>query len=272
MEEPFHLQEDKTLLLLKGLEEANIVAGMTTRIGGMSETPYNTLNMGYHVSDNKEHVTRNYELVESNLSIPKSRWVSAKQVHKSDVLIVDKPFLENIHQSPPNFDIQYDGFITNEKNILLTAVYADCVPLFFYDTYGNWVGLAHAGWRGTVKGIGRKIITSLMEQGIPMEAIHAVIGPSISQACYEVDRNVIDQIPLTYHTNAIMKQRDENHFLLDLKQLNKNVLLETGLEEKQIKISKYCTYRSQDLFYSHRRDNGKTGRMMAFIGRKDKEE
>src|SRR5690606_39850220 len=146
MEEPFQLQEDHSLLQLAGLEDSNVVLGMTTRIGGNSEAPYNTLNMGYHVLDNINHVNQNYDYVSKKLSIPKNRWISAKQVHKTDVLIVDKTFLENNQQTPPNFDIQYDGFITKEKNIILTAVYADCVPLFFYDTDGSCVGLAHAGW------------------------------------------------------------------------------------------------------------------------------
>ncbi len=262
--EPFVLSDNEKVLTIKHWDQSHVIAGFTTRNGGVSQKLFRSLNMGYHVRDKKDAVDTNYSIVENIISIPLNNWISSKQVHSTSILEVDEHFLLH-NQPPPNFDVEFDGFITNQQNCLLTAVFADCVPLYFYSEKDQWIGLAHAGWKGTVNGIGRKMVEALVKKGVSKRNIQVVIGPSISATHYEVDLNVVKHIPLSFHSSTLTKV-DATHYLLDLKQLNKEMLLHAGIHEEQINVTDYCSFQDKELFFSHRRDNGETGRMMAFIG------
>jgi polyphenol oxidase len=267
MKEPFIRKNDESSVLhLLGWEPFGIISGITTRIGGYSNSPYLSLNMGFHVNDDRNKVEKNYKLMEDKLSIPLSNWVSGKQVHQTTIVTIDEKQVQKGHFRPGSFQVECDGFLTIEPNILLTCVFADCVPLFFMSQNTNWLGIAHAGWRGTVNGIGQEMVKLMVTKGIQLTDIYVAIGPCISKEHYEVDDNVIQHIPKNFHQDCVTKVKDE-HYLLDLKQLNKLLLLDAGILEANIQTSHYCTFADEDLFYSYRRDKGKTGRMMAFIGR-----
>ncbi|MDY0396306.1 peptidoglycan editing factor PgeF [Virgibacillus halophilus] len=161
-----------------------------------------------------------------------------------------------------------DGVYTKEKGVLCTAFFADCVPLFFLDPVSGLIGIAHAGWRGTVGRIAEKMVWKLTEYGATKSSLLAVIGPCISKANYEVDHQVISNI--SDKDQAIAATPLANgRFLLDLKKLNAKILHDAGLPEKNIAVTNYCTFDDETLFFSHRRDQGKTGRMLAFIGYRD---
>src|SRR5699024_4992185 len=143
--------------------------------------------------------------------------------------------------------------------------FADCVPLFFYDKRLNIVGIAHAGWKGTVKEIGAQMVKSFVQLGSQMEDLFVAIGPCISKMNYEVNDHVIKHIDENF-VSKVVTDKGEGKYLLDLKQLNVEILLQNGVMRNNIDITTYCTYEHEQLFYSYRRDNGKTGRMLAFIG------
>ncbi|GAA0495107.1 peptidoglycan editing factor PgeF [Salinibacillus aidingensis] len=264
MSELFSKSRTSSYLEIPDWKKKGITAGITTRKGGFSQQPYDTLNMGFHVQDDYDLVLKNYERMENIIGIPARYWISSKQVHRTDVLEWDDSLNRDNITHPPNFELEYDGWMTNQRNVLLTGVFADCVPLFFRSE--EWVALAHAGWKGTVKGMGPKVIDHFLTHQVPLEEIEVVVGPSISSRHYEVDHHVVQHIPFDMQTEDVLTRSDETHYYLDLKQLHKNLLLKKGLKEQQITLTNYCTYENEDLFYSHRRDQGKTGRMMAFIG------
>ncbi|WP_173916552.1 peptidoglycan editing factor PgeF [Halobacillus sp. Marseille-Q1614] len=262
MTEPFQL---KTARQLTCFTKYKVTAGITTRQGGYSEVPYDSLNMGLHVSDLSETVIKNRQALAEELNQPLSHWVMGEQVHGTEVKVAD-----NSHKGQGAFVHDeaiagVDGLITNQKDILLTAFYADCVPLLFIDSTTGWIGIAHAGWKGTVGGISRAMISKMAEQGADLNSLSMVIGPCISQKNYEVDQRVVDHIPESFR-GEVLKQGSQGKFNLDLKELNRSLAIESGLAPKNIAISSYCTYEEESLFFSHRRDQGQTGRMLAFIG------
>lgn len=266
MGEPFVLA-DETYLTIKSWTDRfpDLAAGFTTRNGGVSEKPYDGLNCGLHVPDVKEHVIENRKLLAEKINFPLERWVSGEQVHKTEIRIVKH---DDQGKGATNYESSLkgiDGLITGQKGVLCTAFFADCVPLYFFAPSFGYAGIAHAGWRGTVNGIARKMVEKFADLGIPPDELLAAIGPCISKTCYEVDEKVIRQIDSQYVEKAVVPL-DNQRFLLDLKQLNMDILLQSGLIRHNIIVTNYCTFLQKDLFFSHRRDRGKTGRMLGFIG------
>uniref|UniRef100_A0A1S2M9Z0 Purine nucleoside phosphorylase n=1 Tax=Anaerobacillus isosaccharinicus TaxID=1532552 RepID=A0A1S2M9Z0_9BACI len=255
--EPFKQMNDRLLV------------GFTTRKDGYSMEPYSSLNLGLHVHDNDEEVIANREKLANELQIALANWVFSEQVHGSNIKKVSKKDCGAGTHELTNAILDTDGLYTNDKNVLLASLYADCVPLYFYSPTYNIVGLAHAGWKGTVGGIGPKMVQRWTEdEQIPLEAIYVAIGPSISKEKYEVDDFVISKVKdvVTNHHHLLYEEVKPNKYLLDLKELNKQLLIRVGIKEEHIFVSNYCTYKESDLFFSYRREQ-QTGRMMSFIGR-----
>ncbi|GEL75957.1 peptidoglycan editing factor PgeF [Tenuibacillus multivorans] len=260
-------QHEKGYLDILPWKNSNVVAGFSTRQNGFSQTPYDSMNLGVHVQDRRENVLQNRKRFSQWIERDLKQWKSLNQIHSRNILDLTEPHYneEDLRHDAPQVD--GDGMITNNPDHVLTAYYADCVPLIFRTKQDNWIGIAHAGWKGTVKQIGPHMIERFKHKGINPEDIEVVIGPCISQSYYEIDAYVIQHIPKSYQTK-VLTPTTENHGLLDLKRLNFLYLVDDGVKEENIHITDYCTYRDQSLFYSHRRDQGQTGRMMAFIYRK----
>ncbi|HEY4600386.1 MAG TPA: peptidoglycan editing factor PgeF [Cerasibacillus sp.] len=245
----------------------DLCVGFTTRNGGVSQPPYDTLNMGLHVSDEPEHVLMNREKVSKQLGFPLENWVQGQQIHDSNIHLIESTDRGRGSFSYDTSIRQVDGFITKETGILCTAVFADCVPIFFFDPKTSYIGIAHAGWQGTVKRIAEQMIVKFVALGAYAEDVKVAIGPCISQDNYEVDQHVMNRIPQEYHKSVAIPTK-ERKYLLDLKQLNMDILLQSGVLRTNIEVTNYCTYRHRGLFYSHRREQGRTGRMIGFIGYK----
>lgn len=257
-------QSNVGLIKVNHWESDGVIAGFTTRKHGVSESPYDSLNVALHVNDDRELVYENRKLVSKWLNRPLNEWICVNQVHGNSIIdLSNLNDTKQFHHNNPKVDA--DGLLTNNPEHLLVCFYADCVPLYFKSKRNDWVGLAHAGWRGTVNKIGKKMVELLIEKGLELEDIEVVIGPSISSQHYEVDEKVINFIPERYRQN-VMKETRENHFLLDLKRLNYKYLVDAGININHIMITNYCTYKDREMFFSHRRDQGRTGRMMAYIG------
>ncbi len=263
------------LLMIESWTSRNprLVAGITTRNGGASSPPFLSLNMGLHVNDDPGLVLQNRERLADVTGMPLSSWVSGEQVHGVNVAKVGRSDRGSGAENQATAIPGSDGLYTMETDVLLTAFYADCVPLFFYAPDHNFLGLAHAGWRGTVSDMAGKMVEAYADkEGLPPEDMYAAIGPAIGSCCYEVDQAVIDAVnsiapdcPEAVYKNS---GRD-GHFMLDLKELNRYLLIQAGIAENNITVTDYCTSCSDNLFFSHRRDKGKTGRMLSFIGMKE---
>ncbi|MUK89522.1 peptidoglycan editing factor PgeF [Ornithinibacillus sp. L9] len=261
------LPETESFLSIQKWQQKHphLIAGFTTRNGGESKSPFDSLNLGLHVADDKERIISNRKILAEQLGFPLENWVSGEQVHHSNVHMVT---LDDRGKGSTSYESSIqgtDGLITNESGVLCTAFFADCVPLYFYDPHTGYIGIAHAGWKGTVNRIAEKMVNKLQSIGVDVKNLLVAIGPCISQEKYEVNDHVLQHIDPVLRENTIL-QSGEGKFLLDLKQLNVEILLQCGVIRNNIDVTNYCTYTDQSLFFSHRRDQGKTGRMLGYIG------
>ncbi|WP_099158006.1 peptidoglycan editing factor PgeF [Virgibacillus ndiopensis] len=268
MNEAFN-QKDISYLHIEKWQELNpnLRVGFTTRKGGISKEPFKSFNLGLHVPDDKNDVIKNRQLLSSKLDIPLDDWVAGEQIHSNRIKIINNKDKGRGAVSFQDSLESIDGIITNQAGILCTAFFADCVPLFFFDPVSNYIGIAHAGWKGTVNRIAEQMVLKLQEAEVDISNLLVAIGPCISQKAYEVDDYVINHLSKEMIDKTAIKTK-HNHYLLDLKQLNVEILLQCNVLRNNIDITNYCTLRDESLFFSHRRDNGKTGRMLGYIGYK----
>ncbi|MDM5328022.1 peptidoglycan editing factor PgeF [Neobacillus sp. CF12] len=273
--EPF-INEDQSYFSIKNWMDQfpGLVAGITTKNGGNSTGFFDNLNMGFHVGDLKETVCSNRDKLANLLQFPLKHWVGAEQTHDTLIRKVNRTDRGHGSNSYDNAFKGTDGFYTNEEGILLTLCYADCVPLFFIAPKHRMIGAAHAGWKGTVNEIAREMVVKWEGEGIAPNQIFVAIGPSICEKCYIVNDYVINFVENTL-VDVEKKPYNliqEGQYTLDLRKMNKMILLNAGVPEKNIHISKLCSSCDHSIFFSHRRDQGKTGRMLSFIGWKETSE
>jgi polyphenol oxidase len=267
--EPFQ-QNFKTFYIIEEWvkEFPGLVAGFTTKHGGYSKEPFGTLNFGFHVGDEENSVCQNRNLLAQQIGFPLQQWIGAEQTHETMIQKVVKTDAGKGSESYESAFARTDGFLTSEKDILLTLCYADCVPLYFLAPRKQIIGIAHAGWKGSVNGIASEMITRLSQEGLDPSEIKVIVGPSICGNCYIVDETVIASIEKLLEPG---EKKPYNHiygnqYRLDLRELNKGILINAGVLAKNISTTEYCTSCHHELFFSHRKDNGKTGRMISFIG------
>jgi YfiH family protein len=228
---------------------SQIVAGVSTRQWGVSPFPFSSLNLGVHTSDTSENIQTNLELFTKHLGINVNSLARSYQCHGDEILITQVPvYAEN-----------FDAIITNSKGVFPGVGIADCCPILLADPMHQVVAAIHAGWKGTVKEIVRKTVEKMqMEfQSLPTDIL-AYIGPCISQEFFEVGDEVANQFL------SEVKVLKNGKYHIDLKLANALQLKNAGV--KQIEISPFCTVKNNDLFFSYRKENGQTGRMLAVIG------
>ncbi|MBV7503813.1 peptidoglycan editing factor PgeF [Bacillus sp. sid0103] len=272
--EPFVLK-NQSLLSIENWEIKfpGLVAGMTTKHGGASKGDYETLNLGFHVGDDKNDVCNNRETISELLTFPINNWVGAEQTHGIHLKKISTLDRGKGSKSYENAIKDTDGFYTNEEGILLTLCFADCVPLFFIAPESKMIGIAHAGWKGTVGQIAREMITAWKKEGINPEQILVTIGPSICEKCYIVDKRVINLVENTLDDVEILPYNliNDDQYSLDLREVNRQILMKNGVPKSNIKMTRFCSSCDKE-FFSHRRDKGKTGRMLTFMGWKENTE
>lgn len=268
--EPFFLRNEQ-FYLIEGWRSDSLVAGFTSKNGGESSEDFLSLNLGFHVEDNIKTVCQNRETVSQLLDFPLENWVGAEQTHDIQIANIQKQDRgKGASQYKDSFK-HTDGFFTKESGVLLTLCFADCVPLYFYAPQHHAIGIAHAGWKGTVKGIGKEMMQLFHTEQIPADEVFAVIGPAICEKCYIVDDRVIDLVQniLEDVEEKPYNLINDNQYHLNLKELNRLILLQSGIPAENIQVSNFCTSCHKEQFFSHRRDEGKTGRMLGFIGWKE---
>lgn len=240
--------------------------GFSSRLGGVSQEPFDSLNCALHVHDDSSLVIANRLLVADQLDIPFGAWTCAEQVHSNEIQIITETEKGAGRASRTSAIQAKDGMLTNVPGIWLTSFYADCVPLYFYDPVQAVIGLAHAGWKGTVLDIAGQMIRTMIDAyGCRAKDILTGIGPSIDACCYEVDQTVVDHVDALQLDKITYKVSQNGKYMLNLKQVNKELLIKAGILPEHIEVSEWCTSCNTDLFYSHRKEQGKTGRMMSWI-------
>jgi len=240
---------------------------VTTRAGGASTRPFAGLNLGAHVGDRDGAVLANYEVLSQALDFDLQKVITSHQVHGSKIACVAE-----MPPRPQPFPFGhalegYDGFITAVPGIPLMVRVADCVPVMLYDPIRKTVAAVHAGWRGTAAGIVKKAAGLMVEKfGCDISSILAGIGPSIGPCCYEVGGDVADSFRPMPGSSRFLLQEDADRYSLDLQEANRQQLIGAGLPTEHIEISWLCTACNLDLFFSHRGEQGKTGRFALIAG------
>lgn len=239
----------------------------STRIGGVSNGEFKSMNLNFKRGDDPENVTENYKIFCKAAGFDYNTLVSSSQDHNTFVRSVTKKDCGiGIYRE---HDIQsVDALITNEPDVTLVTHYADCTPLFFADPEKRVIALAHAGWRGTVAKIGEITVDKMVEEyGSDPSDIIAVIGPAIGFCCYEVDTPVFEQFASFTELKPAYFTKTLGHgkYLIDLKEANRRMLLEAGLLSINITISDVCTKCNSGLLYSHRASGGKRGGLVAMM-------
>jgi YfiH family protein len=232
--------------------------GIFTRLGGVSPPPFAALNLGNSVGDDPRAVQENHERVCRALGIRCDVLVTSHLKHTARVLEVGPA-------QGGSCVGQADGLICQAPGVYLIMRFADCVPLLLYDPVRHVVGIAHAGWRGTLAGVARSVARVMVEGGCRPKDIRVGIGPSVGPCCYEVGPEVVAAARQAgWPVGELFWPGNGPRPHFDLWEANRRQLLNLGIE--QIEVAGLCTACHSDEFYSHRAEQGRTGRFGAVIG------
>jgi YfiH family protein len=249
------MESVKIITHISGTQDFGIA--ITTRKGGFSRYPFDSFNLGLHVNDHHTSVMQNREKLTKRLGLASNHVIYMNQIHGSDVKIID-----HIPEDVPTCD----AMITNQHQVALAVLTADCVPLLFIDNQQYAIGAAHAGWRGTVAGIATKTIEAMqLNYGSKPQNIKVYIGPGIRECCYDVGSEVITEIKskIPNCQNVIYTNNDK--CMVNLQQANINLLIEAGVLAENISTATDCVCCMNDQYFSYRADNGQTGRLASLV-------
>ncbi len=249
------------------IEKTGIVNHLfSTRMGGVSGGCCSSMNLSFNRGEPRENVLKNYEIICSAENIELNDLVLSAQTHTNNVISVTKADCTRGIFKESFSDV--DGLITNEKKVALVTQYADCTPLLFCDPVKCVIATSHAGWRGTVKQIGRVTVEKMCnEYGCKPQDIIVGIGPCIKECCYEVDDPVFCEFKKLEFLNldACFIKKENGKYMLDLVNANKQILLKAGILPQNIDESDICTCCNSQYLHSHRATNGKRGNLAAII-------
>lgn len=258
-----------------------VVHGFSTRLGGVSVPPFQSLNLGEAVGDRPEAVRENHRRLSVAMGAPEIQFAMVKQVHGDVCFCLDDSVdLAAYPLTAGGYLLgDADALISNRPEVVVGVRTADCVPILLAGADDNRrpvVAAVHAGWRGTVLNIVSKTVQLMRDRfAVQPESLRAVVGPCISGPTYPVGQEVVDGLErvladapggtegvvlpsLPDFPNAVAR--------VALAEANRRLLREAGLSSAQIEVMDVCVVKEASLFFSHRRDHGNTGRMLNFIG------
>ncbi len=229
-----------------------------TRQGGISPAPWDSLNLGWTVGDDRANVEANYQRWTGALGLVREELTTTWQVHGNRVLVADGSQCGILGQA--------DALITRVPGLPLVQRYADCTPILLYDPVRQACGIAHAGWQGTVTRCAEAAVRAMQQEfGCSPADLVAGVGPAIGPCCYEVGPEVVKVIRASHrHPDRLIAPGPQAHTaLLDLWEANAQQLHDAGVT--QVEVAGLCTSCHRETFFSHRGDRGRTGRFAAFI-------
>lgn len=263
-----HHADTVPYLTYNSLSEISFINhAFSTRFGGVSQGEFTSMNTAFNRGDNPEHVTENYKRFCRSAGFDFDSLVASAQDHHTFVRAVTAADRGVGIYKPRDME-SVDALVTNDPAVTLVTYYADCTPLFFVDCKNKAVGLAHAGWRGTVGRIGERVLQKMQAcYGTAPKDVRCAVGPAISVCCYEVDEPCASQfLALTdLPTETFVFEKGGGKFMLNLLEANRRILMAAGVPEENITLSDLCTNCNSDLLWSHRATKGRRGTMSAFI-------
>lgn len=257
-------------LTFTALEKFNFIRhAFSTKFGGVSQDEFSTMNLSFAQSDScvhndlRENIFENYRRFCKGVSVDVNNIVTSHQDHHDVVRQVTSEQkgigLFREHDMP-----SVDALVTNEKNLCLVTFHADCTPIYFVDPVKKAIGLAHSGWKGTVRKIVQKTVKKMTVcfDTDPKDLV-CVIGPTIGQCCYEVDQKVADKFADL--SIDVLVYKGSGKYMLDLISVNENLLHQAGVDREKIFSSGICTRCAHDILFSHRYTGGNRGTMIALL-------
>lgn len=255
---PISLHTSNQLVAHDGL-----VAGCSGRQGGVSEAPYDELNLSFNVGDDPAAVRENRERLAAAIDLTLHAFVVPHQVHRDHVEVIGRNHRGRGALSREGAIPDTDALITAEPGVVLAITLADCVPIILYDPFTPAVGLAHAGWSGTVHHIAAKTVAAMCDVfGSDTSSLLASLGPSIGPDSYVVGSEVAEQIRYEYPGIGLTRAIGNGKALLDLWAANAADLESAGVAPTNIEIARIDTFQRTDDFFSARRQHP-TGRFMS---------
>jgi polyphenol oxidase len=248
--------------------------GISTRHGGVSRPPYDTLNLGYSTPDDEDDIAENRSRFLQAVGATPDTVMTAHLTHGNEVAVFDAaqvdrwprswhPVRAGSHRSTWVFET--DGVVSNVPGLTFFMTAADCTPLLLWDRSRDMVGAAHAGWRGTARGIATNVLQAMTESfGTDPSDVVAGIGPSMGPCCYTVGMDVIEAFASAGIEPVLIT--DDGPTRLDLWESNRRQLLDGGVPAASIETMGLCTGCHVSTFFSHRAEAGRTGRMACAIG------
>ena len=247
----------------------DIVHCFSTRLGGVSQGIFSSMNLSFTRGDEENAVKDNYRRLSAAVGFSLEDIVTSDQTHTTNVQLVGAEDRGKGVTRPRTYK-DVDGMITNVPGLVLATFYADCVPLYFIDPVHRAIGLSHSGWRGTVAKIGAVTVRRMQEEfGSKPSEIYAAVGPSICQDCYEVSEDVIEQFKENFaeeQWDSLFYGKPDGKYQLDLWEANHQIMLEAGIREEHISLPNLCTCCNPEFLFSHRASHGKRGNLGAFLG------
>jgi len=260
-----HINSVKLYFFQGLLEFGEIRHFTTTRMGGFSSSPYDSLNLGFCVGDDANTIRKNRNYLASSLDIHPESFTCVNQVHGAHVKFVSKDLKGCGAKDYETALSAADAMVTNVSGVCLMVLHADCVPVLFFEAKKKLIGVVHAGWKGTLLSITQKMVMFLQKEfNCSARHLFIGIGPSIGPCCYEINMDTLYQYDPTFSAEKksfVFREFYNHKAKLDLWETNSSQLIRAGVPERNIEISGLCTSCHPSLFYSHRRDKGLTGRL-----------
>lgn len=241
-------------------EQSSIEHAFLTRVGGKSKGPFESLNLSRAVKDAPESVEENFRLLGEAFNV--SEFLTVGQIHGTDIL-----FFNSAREEAVVFrSREADGIITSVPGVAIGVRTADCLPLLMYDPKNKAIAAVHAGWRGTVCGIGRIAVKAMNKHvGSEPQDIIASIGPCIRSCCFEVGSDVAEKFEREFGDEVISRKAGSARSNVDVALSVRKSLLSASVRTENIDDTGICTMCNEDYFYSHRRDGTPSGRHLNFI-------
>lgn len=255
-------------LTYKALDEIPFIKHcFSTRLGGVSEGEFESMNLSFGRGDSDENVRENYRRLCQSAGFEFDSLTASAQDHHTFVRKVGVNE-RGIGIYKPRDMQSVDALTTNERGVTLVTYYADCTPIFFVDIKNKAIALAHAGWRGTAGKIAEEVVNTMKDSyGTDPSELVCAVGPAISKCCYEVDESCCQHFKAMddLSTESFIFSKDGGKYMLDLLEVNRQILIKSGVRNENITISDLCTCCNSELLWSHRATKGKRGGMAAFM-------
>lgn len=252
-------------------ETGIVTSAFSTRLGGVSEGYYSSLNLSFDRGDDPARVLENFKRIGASMGVAVEDMVLSKQTHTTNVRVVTEEDKGKGVMRERNYT-DVDGMITNVPGICLVTSYADCVPLYFVDPVKKAIGLSHSGWRGTVGKIGKNTVQLMQENfGSKPEDLLAAVGPSVCMDCYEVSEDVIEKFKEAFekkYWEDLFYKKENGKYQLNLWKANELIFLESGILPEHMAITNVCTHCNSKILYSHRTMVNNRGNLCAFLALK----